>query len=138
LVNNALTRWGSPELCERHLPRLASSTVGAYALSEAGAGSDAFALTTRAVEDGDGYRITGRKLWISNARDAGLFIVFATVDPAAGYRGITAFVVERDTPGFLVGRKEDKFGIRASSTCELLLEDCRVSRASVLGEVGKG
>jgi alkylation response protein AidB-like acyl-CoA dehydrogenase len=138
LVVNALLRWGADDVKRRYLPPLAERTVGAYALSEAGSGSDAFALTTRAIETPDGFILNGRKLWITNAQEAGLFIVFATVNPEAGYRGITAFVVERDTPGFTVGRKEDKLGIRASSTCELLLEDCRVPRASVLGEVGKG
>jgi len=138
LVVNALMRWGADDLKKRLLPQLASSTVGAYALSEAGSGSDAFALTTRAVEAGDGFRLTGRKLWITNANEAGIFIVFATVKPEAGYRGITAFVVERHFPGFAVGKKEDKLGIRASSTCELLLEDCAVPRANVLGEVGRG
>src|SRR5688572_8449234 len=138
LVINAVLRWGSEDQKRSHLPRLAGGTVGAYALSEAGSGSDAFALTTRAAEGGDGFVLNGRKLWITNAAEAGLFIVFATIDPAAGYRGITAFLVERDTPGFSVGKKEDKLGIRASSTCELLLEDCLVPRASVLGEVGKG
>jgi alkylation response protein AidB-like acyl-CoA dehydrogenase len=138
LVINAIARWGRDELKSRFLPMLAGNTVGAYALSEAGSGSDAFALQTRAVEAGDCYVLTGRKLWITNAGEAGLFLVFATVDPQAGYRGITAFVVERDRPGFTVGKKEDKLGIRASSTCELLLEDCRVPRANVLGEVGKG
>jgi alkylation response protein AidB-like acyl-CoA dehydrogenase len=120
------------------LPRLASSSVGAYALSEAGSGSDAFALTTRATPDGDGYRLSGRKLWITNAQEADVFIVFATVDPAAGYRGITAFLIERGTPGFTVGKKEDKLGIRASSTCELVLDECRAGRDAVLGEAGKG
>ena len=138
LVVNALMRWGADELKKRLLPQLASSKVGAYALSEAGSGSDAFALTTRAVEAGDGFRLTGRKLWITNANEAGIFIVFATVKPEAGYRGITAFVVERHFPGLTVGKKEDKLGIRASSTCELLLEDCAVPRANVLGEVGRG
>ncbi len=117
---------------------LAGGTVGAYALSEAGSGSDAFALQTRAVESGDAFVLTGRKLWITNANEADLFIVFATVDPSAGYRGITAFLVERGVAGFTVGKKEDKLGIRASSTCELLFEDCRVPRANVLGEIGKG
>jgi alkylation response protein AidB-like acyl-CoA dehydrogenase len=112
--------------------------VGAYALSEAGSGSDAFALTTRASEHGDGFALTGRKLWITNAHEADLFIVFATVNPEAGYRGITAFLVERGTGGFTIGKKEDKLGIRASSTCELIFEDCHVPRAQVLGEVGKG
>jgi alkylation response protein AidB-like acyl-CoA dehydrogenase len=138
LVINALSRWGSEDLKARCFPRLASDTVGAYALSEAGSGSDAFALGTRAIPNGDAFVLNGRKLWITNAGEAGLFIVFATVDPEAGYRGITAFVIERETPGFTVGKKEDKLGIRASSTCELLLEDCRVSGAQVLGEVGKG
>src|SRR4051812_31151660 len=138
LVINALLRWGSEELKQRYLPRLAANCIGAYALSEAGSGSDAFALTTRAVEQNGDWVINGRKLWITNGNEAGLFIVFATVRPEAGYRGITAFVVERENAGFTVGRKEDKLGIRASSTCELLFEDCRVPRANVLGEVGKG
>ena len=138
LVINAILRWGTEQIKHRHLPRLASSIVGAYCLSEAGSGSDAFALTTRAVERGEGYALTGRKLWITNGNEADLFIVFATVDPEAGYRGITAFLVDRDTPGFTVGKKEDKLGIRASSTCELLFEDCLLPRTAVLGEVGKG
>jgi alkylation response protein AidB-like acyl-CoA dehydrogenase len=138
LVINALLRWGNDDVKQRYLPRLAADTVGAYALSEAGAGSDAFALTARAREDGDGYVLTGRKLWITNGNEADVFIVFATVNPEAGYRGITAFLVNRGTAGFTVGKKEDKLGIRASSTCELILEDCRVSKADVLGEVGKG
>ena len=138
LVINALLRWGSVEQQREHLSRLARDTVGAYALSEAGSGSDAFALTTRATAHGDGFVLDGRKLWITNAAEAGVFIVFATVDPAAGYKGITAFLVDRGTPGFTVGHKEDKLGIRASSTCELLLERCQISRAQVLGEVGKG
>ena len=138
LVINAFLRWGNDEVKQRFLPRLASDTVGAYALSEAGSGSDAFALTTRAKEDGDGYVISGRKLWITNGNEADVFLVFATVNPDAGYRGITAFIVERGTPGFTVGKKEDKLGIRASSTCELILEDCRVPRTNVLGEIGKG
>jgi alkylation response protein AidB-like acyl-CoA dehydrogenase len=138
LVINALLRWGSDDLKRRMLPRLAGGTVGAYALSEAGSGSDAFALTTRAVEAGDSFTIDGRKLWITNANEADLFIVFATSDPSAGYKGISAFVVERGSPGFSVGRKEDKLGIRASSTCELMLEGCRVPRSNVLGELGKG
>jgi alkylation response protein AidB-like acyl-CoA dehydrogenase len=138
LVINALLKWGSEDIRKRYLPRLASRMVGAYALSEAGSGSDAFALTTRAKESGEEYVLSGRKLWITNANEADLFIVFATVDASAGYRGITAFVVEREFPGFTVGKKEDKLGIRASSTCELVLEDCRVPRANVLGEVGKG
>ena len=138
LVINAILRWGTEDVKRRMLPRLASSSVGAYALSEAGSGSDAFALTTRATPDGDGYRLSGRKLWITNAQEADVFIVFATVDPAAGYRGITAFLIERGTPGFTVGKKEDKLGIRASSTCELVLDDCRAGRDAVLGEAGKG
>jgi alkylation response protein AidB-like acyl-CoA dehydrogenase len=138
LVINALLRWGNADVQQRYLPRLAASTVGAYALSEAGSGSDAFALATRAREDGDAYVLSGRKLWITNGNEADLFIVFATMNPEAGYRGITAFLVERGFPGFTVGKKEDKLGIRASSTCELILEDCRVPRANVLGEPGKG
>jgi alkylation response protein AidB-like acyl-CoA dehydrogenase len=138
LVINALLRWGHEDLKRRCLPRLASSAVGAYALSEAGSGSDAFAMAMRATErDGD-WLLRGRKLWITNANEADIFIVFANVNPDAGYRGITAFVVERGTDGFTVGKKEDKLGIRASSTCELIFEDCRVPRANVLGEVGKG
>ncbi|HXG32751.1 MAG TPA: acyl-CoA dehydrogenase [Bryobacteraceae bacterium] len=138
LVNNALLRWGSEEQKRRYLPRLATGTVGAYALSEAGAGSDAFALTTRAIEQDDAFLITGRKLWITNAAEAGLFVLFANANPEAGYRGITCFLVERDFPGFQVGKKEDKLGIRASSTCELILENCRVPKSNVMGEVGKG
>jgi len=138
LVINALSRWGDQPTRQRYLPRLASSWVGAYALSEAGSGSDAFALTTRAREVPDGFELDGRKVWITNGAEADLFIVFATVDPSAGYKGITAFLVERDTKGFSVGKKEDKLGIRASSTCELLLDACRVPRTHVLGEVGKG
>jgi alkylation response protein AidB-like acyl-CoA dehydrogenase len=138
LVINALLRWATDEMKQRFLPRLAADSVGAYALSEAGSGSDAFALTTRAREDGDTFVLSGRKLWITNANEANVFIVFATLDPSAGYRGITAFVVERGFPGFSVGKKEDKLGIRASSTCELLLDDCRVPRTNLLGEPGKG
>ena len=138
LVINALLKWGNDDIKERYLGRLAAKTVGAYALSEAGSGSDAFALTTRAGQDGDAYVITGRKLWITNANEADLFIVFATIDASAGYRGITAFLVERGMPGFTVGKKEDKLGIRASSTCELIFEDCRVPAANVLGDPGKG
>jgi alkylation response protein AidB-like acyl-CoA dehydrogenase len=138
LVANALLRWGNEDLRTRYLPRLAATSVGAYALSEAGSGSDAFALVTRATEAGDGYVLSGRKLWITNANEADIFIVFATIDPSAGYRGITAFIVERGFPGVTVGKKEDKLGIRASSTCELILEDCQVPRANVLGEIGKG
>ena len=138
LVINALLRWGNDDIKRRYLPRLASNLVGAYALSEAGSGSDAFALATRARDDGDRFSLTGRKLWITNANEADLFIVFATVDPEAGYRGITAFLVERGFPGFTIGKKEDKLGIRASSTCELILDECRVPRENVLGELGKG
>jgi alkylation response protein AidB-like acyl-CoA dehydrogenase len=138
LVVNALRRWASTEQQSRYLPELASAKVGAYALSEAGSGSDAFALTTRARDDGDAFVIDGRKLWITNANEADVFIVFATVNPEAGYRGITAFLVERGMTGFTVGKKEDKLGIRASSTCELLLESCRVPKSHVIGEVGKG
>ena len=138
LVNNALLRWGTDAQKRAFLPRLARDTVGAYALSEANAGSDAFALETKAQEAGDDFILNGRKLWITNAQEAGLFIVFATVNRELGYRGITSLLVERDRPGFAVGKKEDKLGIRASSTCELILEDCRVPKANVLGEVGKG
>jgi butyryl-CoA dehydrogenase/short/branched chain acyl-CoA dehydrogenase len=138
LVNNALQKWGTEGQKQKFLPLLVRDTLGAYALSEANSGSDAFALATRAREDGDHFILNGRKLWITNAKEAGLFIVFANVNPDAGYRGITAFLVERGTPGFSVGKKEDKLGIRASSTCELILEDCRVPKENVLGEVGKG
>jgi alkylation response protein AidB-like acyl-CoA dehydrogenase len=138
LVINALLRWGTDEVKRRYLPRLASHTVGAYALSEAGSGSDAFALTTSARPDGNQFVLNGRKLWITNGNEADLFIVFATIDASAGYRGITAFLVERGFAGFTVGKKEDKLGIRASSTCELIFEDCRVPRENVLGEPGKG
>jgi len=138
LVNNALLRWGSEDLKARYFPKLAASWVGAYALSEAGSGSDAFALACRALDKGDHYELTGRKLWITNAAEAELFIVMANLDPAKGYKGITAFVVERSSPGFQIGKKEDKLGIRASSTCELVFEGCRVPRANVLGEPGRG
>ncbi len=138
LVINALQRWASDELKQAYLTRLADRSVGAYALSEAGSGSDAFALTTRATERPDGFTISGRKLWITNGNEADVFIVFANLNPEAGYRGITAFVIERGAQGFTVGRKEDKLGIRASSTCELLFEECLVPRANVLGEPGKG
>ena len=138
LVVNALRRWATEEQKKHWLPKLATDTVGAYALSEAGSGSDAFALQTRAEEAPGGYRLNGRKLWISNAREAGLFIVFATLDPAAGYKGITAFLVEKGTPGFTVGRKEDKLGIRASSTCELIFDNCEIPEETLLGEPGKG
>jgi short/branched chain acyl-CoA dehydrogenase len=138
LVSNALMRWGTEAQKKAFLPRLCRDTVGAYALSEPASGSDAFALETRASEEGDHFVLNGRKLWITNAQEAGLFILFATINRELGYKGITAFIIERETPGFSVGKKEDKLGIRASSTCELILEDCRVPKANVLGEVGKG
>ena len=138
LVNNALLRWGTEEQKKRYLPRLAANTCGAYALSEAGSGSDAFALQMKADRKGGDYVLNGRKLWITNAKEAGIFILFATIDPAAGYKGITAFIVEKEFAGFAVGKKEEKLGIRASSTCELILEDCRVPASNVLGEAGKG
>ncbi|HEX4772292.1 MAG TPA: acyl-CoA dehydrogenase [Bryobacteraceae bacterium] len=138
LVNNAIGRWGTLEQKRRFLPLLAMRQVGSYALSEAQAGSDAFALATRAVPQDNGYRLSGHKLWITNAAEAELFLIFATVDPSAGYRGITCFLVPRSTPGFQVGRKEEKLGIRASSTCELMLSDVFVPREQILGEVGKG
>lgn len=138
LVNNAILRWANEEQKRNYLPRLAKDLVGAYALSEAGSGSDAFALACRATDKGDHFIVNGRKLWITNALEAGLFIVFANVNPEAGYKGITAFLIEKDFPGFSVGKKEDKLGIRASSTCELILEDCRVPKVNVLGEIGKG
>jgi alkylation response protein AidB-like acyl-CoA dehydrogenase len=138
LVNNALMRWTTDDQKKRYLPRMARDTVGAYALSEAGSGSDAFAMQARAQLKGSEYILNGRKLWITNAKESGVFILFATIDPAAGYKGITAFIVEKDFPGFSVGKKEDKLGIRASSTCELILEDCRVPKENVLGEAGKG
>ena len=138
LVVNALVRWGNDEIKRRYLTRLAANTVGAYCLSEAGSGSDAFALQMRAAEVPEGFRLTGRKLWITNGNEADVFLVFANLNPDAGYRGITGFVVERGTPGFTVGKKEDKLGIRASSTCELIFEDCVVGREQVLGEIGKG
>ena len=138
LCINALLRWGTPEQKKVYLPRLATDTVGAYALSEASSGSDAFALQMRAEKRGDFYLLNGQKLFITNAREAGLFIVFATLDPSAGYKGITAFLVDQRVPGFTIGKKEDKLGIRASSTCEIILEDCKVPAANVLGEPGKG
>ena len=138
LCVNALARWATEEQKPRWLPRLAADTVGAYALSESASGSDAFALQTRAVRRGDDYVLNGQKLWITNAKEAGLFVVFATIDPSAGYKGITAFVVEKGTAGFSLGKKEDKLGIRASSTCELVFRDCVVPASQVLGEVGKG
>ncbi|MEJ2214987.1 MAG: acyl-CoA dehydrogenase [Gemmatimonadota bacterium] len=138
LVNNAILRFGNDDQKQRYFPRLAGDTVGAYALSEAGSGSDAFALATRARQDGDDWILDGTKLWITNGGEAGIFIVFANADPEKGYRGITAFIVERDTPGFTIGKKEDKLGIRASSTVELIFENCRVPAANVMGEVGIG
>jgi alkylation response protein AidB-like acyl-CoA dehydrogenase len=138
LVNNALIRWGSDDLKAKYLPQLASEKIGAYALSEAGSGSDAFALACRATEANDGYKLNGHKLWITSGAEAEIFIVFATVDPEAGYKGITAFVVEKGMDGFSVGKKEDKLGIRASSTVELVFENTFVPAENVLGEVGKG
>jgi short-chain 2-methylacyl-CoA dehydrogenase len=138
LVNNAILRSGTPEQQRRWLPRLARDTTAAFALSEAGAGSDAFALATRATPAGDGYVLSGRKLWITNAAEADLFLIFANINPAAGHKGITCFVVERGTPGFSLGRKEDKLGIRASSTCELILDQVPAAAADILGQPGKG
>jgi len=135
LVNNAIEAWGTSEQKKAYLPRLASGSVGAYALSEAGSGSDAFSLTTRAIADGASYRLTGRKMWITNAAEAEIFLIFATIDPGAGYKGITCFLVERGARGFTIGKKEDKLGIRASSTCELILDGIP---AQVIGERGKG
>jgi alkylation response protein AidB-like acyl-CoA dehydrogenase len=138
LVNNCILRYGNDDVKQRFLPKLAADTVGAYALSEAGSGSDAFALATRATQVDDGWQLDGRKLWITNGDEAGIFIVFANVNPEQGYRGITAFIVERDTDGFSVGKKEDKLGIRASSTTELIMDGCVIPEGNVLGEVGKG
>jgi butyryl-CoA dehydrogenase/short/branched chain acyl-CoA dehydrogenase len=138
IANNVIIRWGTEDQKRRYLPKLANEMVASFALSEAGSGSDAFALATRAIKRGDEYFITGRKLWITNAGEAGLFLLFANANPEAGHRGITCFLVERGFPGFQVGKKEDKLGIRASSTCELILDDCRVPAGNVLGEVGKG
>jgi short-chain 2-methylacyl-CoA dehydrogenase len=138
ICNNALLRWASPEQQRRFLPRLAADTVASYCLSEAGSGSDAFAMATRAVDHGDHFLITGRKLWITNAAEAGFYLLFANANPDAGYKGITAFLIERDFPGFAVGKKEDKLGLRASSTCELILDNCRVPRENVIGQVGVG
>jgi butyryl-CoA dehydrogenase/short/branched chain acyl-CoA dehydrogenase len=138
LVSNAIERWATAQQKQKYLSRLATESVGAYALSEPESGSDAFALTTRAVSDGDGYKISGRKLWITNAGEADIFLVFATVDPSAGYRGITCFLIERGMDGFQVGKKEDKLGIRASSTCELILDDVKVGPEHVMGEAGQG
>jgi len=138
LVNNAFIRWGTPEQKEKYLKQLATSAVGAYALSEPASGSDAFALQTRAVDKGDHYSLTGQKLWITNGNEAEIFVLFANVNPEAGYRGITAFIVEKGFEGFSVGKKENKLGIRASSTVELILDNCRVPKENVIGEVGKG
>jgi butyryl-CoA dehydrogenase/short/branched chain acyl-CoA dehydrogenase len=138
LVNNAVLRWASEAQKAKYFPLLASKWVGAYALSEAGSGSDAFALACRAEDKGDHYELTGRKLWITNAAEAELFIVMATLDPSKGYKGITSFLVEKSFPGFTIGKKEDKLGIRASSTCELIFEGCRVPKENTLGEPGKG
>lgn len=138
LVNNAFLRWGSEETKQKYLPQLSNEKVGAYCLSEAGSGSDAFALKTLAEDQGDHYKLNGAKLWITNAHEADIFLVFANLNPEAGYKGITAFIVERDFEGLSVSKKENKMGIRASSTCEVLLEDCIVPKENVLGEVGKG
>jgi short/branched chain acyl-CoA dehydrogenase len=138
LCINALRHWGTPEQKAKYFPALAANTVASYALSEAGSGSDAFAMATRAEDRGDHFMLTGRKLWITNAAEAGLYLLFANARPEAGYKGITAFLIERNFPGFQVGKKEDKLGIRASSTCELILDNCRVPRENVLGEVGQG
>jgi alkylation response protein AidB-like acyl-CoA dehydrogenase len=138
LVNNAFLRWGNEAILSKYLPLLATERVGAYALSEAGSGSDAFALATKAEDKGSHYLLKGNKLWITNGNEADIFIVFANIDPSKGYKGITAFIVERDFPGFSVGKKEDKLGIRASSTCELIMENCEVPKDNILGEVGKG
>ncbi|MEO6334191.1 MAG: acyl-CoA dehydrogenase family protein, partial [Pyrinomonadaceae bacterium] len=138
LVTNAFMRWASDDQKNKYMPQLATQRVGAYALSEASSGSDAFALKTRAVDKGDHYELTGQKLWITNGNEAEIFVTFATVDPAAGYKGITAFIVEKQFAGFSVGKKEDKLGIRASSTTELILDNCKVPKENVLGEVGKG
>lgn len=138
LVNNAFINWGSEHIKDTYLPALATSKVGAYCLSEAGSGSDAFALKTKAEEKEDHYLLNGSKMWITNAKEADIFLVFATIDASAGYKGITAFVVEKDFEGFSIGSKENKMGIRASSTCEILLEDCKVPKENILGQPGKG
>jgi len=138
ICNNALLKWATPEQKKKYLPRLAENMVASYALSEAGSGSDAFAMTTRAEDRGDHFVLNGRKLWITNAAESGFFLLFANAHPEAGYKGVTAFLIERGFPGFAVGKKEDKIGLRASSTCELLLDNCRVPRENVMGEVGQG
>jgi butyryl-CoA dehydrogenase/short/branched chain acyl-CoA dehydrogenase len=138
ICNNALLRWATPEQKAKYLPRLATDTVASYALSEAGSGSDAFAMATRAEDRGDHFVLNGRKLWITNAAESGFFLLFANANPEAGYKGVTAFLIEREFPGFSVGKKEDKIGLRASSTCELILDNCRVPRENVMGQVGQG
>jgi len=138
ICNNALLRWATAEQKAKYLPRLATDMVASYALSEAGSGSDAFAMATRAEDRGDHFILNGRKLWITNAAESGFFLLFANANPEAGYKGVTAFLIEREFPGFAVGKKEDKIGLRASSTCELILDNCRVPRENVMGEVGKG
>jgi short-chain 2-methylacyl-CoA dehydrogenase len=138
ICNNAMLKWGSAAQKAKYLPRLAENMVASYALSEAGSGSDAFAMATRAEDRGDHYVLTGRKLWITNAAEAGFFLLFANANPEAGYKGVTAFLIEREFPGFQVGKKEDKLGLRASSTCELILDNCQVPRQNVMGDVGKG
>jgi butyryl-CoA dehydrogenase/short/branched chain acyl-CoA dehydrogenase len=138
ICNNALLKWATAEQKSKYLTKLAEGTVASYALSEAGSGSDAFAMATRAEDKGDHFLLTGRKLWITNAAESGLFLLFANANPTAGYKGVTAFLIERGFPGFQVGKKEDKIGLRASSTCELILDNCRVPRENVMGEVGNG
>jgi short/branched chain acyl-CoA dehydrogenase len=138
LVNNAITNWGNDAIKEKYLPQLTENKLGSYALSEAGSGSDAFALKTKAIDKGDYWELNGQKLWITNAAEAEIYIVFANINPELGYKGITAFIIEREFEGFSVGKKEDKLGIRASSTCELILDNCKVPKANILGEVGKG
>jgi alkylation response protein AidB-like acyl-CoA dehydrogenase len=138
LVNYPINRYGSDALKAKYLPRLTRDTIGAYALSEPSSGSDAFALATRAERRGDAWVLTGRKMWITNGAEAGIYVVFANTDPSLGYKGITAFVVEREMPGFAVGKKEDKLGIRASSTTELILDGVEVPQENVLGPVGQG
>src|SRR5256714_6032065 len=138
LVNNAIIRWANPDQKKKYLTQLAAEKVGAYALSEAASGSDAFAMQTRAVDAGDHFVINGRKLWITNGKEAEIFVLFANANPEAGYRGITAFIIDKATAGFAVGKKENKLGIRASSTTELILEDCKVPKENVLGEIGRG
>ncbi len=138
ICNNALLRWATAEQKAKYLPRLARNTVASYALSEAGSGSDAFAMAARAEDHGDHFVLNGRKLWITNAAESGFFLLFANANPAAGYKGVTAFLIEREFPGFSVGKKEDKIGLRASSTCELILDNCRVPRENVMGEIGQG